>query len=102
MKPGPFTTASLVANALSLGPHWIYNLSKIARLYPEGVVAFTDPQSDFHPNRKAGDPGLKAMPCGGCAANPGSVGMNPTVLPRINPFPFLIRSRVASAPCRLR
>ncbi len=55
MTPGPFTTASLVADALSLGPHWIYNPSKIARLYPQGVVAFTDPQSDFHPNRKAGD-----------------------------------------------
>ncbi len=55
MTPGPFTTASLVADALSLGPHWIYNPSKIARLYPEGVVAFTDPQSDFHPNRKAGE-----------------------------------------------
>ncbi len=55
MKPGPYTTASLIADALSLGPHWIYNPAKIARLYPDGVRAFSDPQSDFHPNRKAGE-----------------------------------------------
>ncbi len=55
MKFEPFTTASLVADALSLGPHWIYNPAKIARLYPDGVRAFTDPQSGFHSNRKAGE-----------------------------------------------
>ena len=55
MKPGPFTTASLVADALSLGPHWIYNATKIARLYPNGVHVFTDPQTAFHSKRKAGE-----------------------------------------------
>lgn len=50
----PYTHAALVADALSLGPHWIYNQSKIARLYPDGVTDFTDPGSQYHPNRKAG------------------------------------------------
>ena len=50
----PYTHAALVADALSLGPHWIYNQSKIARLYPDGVTDFTDPESQYHPNRKAG------------------------------------------------
>ncbi len=49
-----YLQASLVSDALSLGSHWIYNQGKLARLYPEGVFQFDDPQSNFHPNRKAG------------------------------------------------
>lgn len=47
--------ASFLADALSLGPHWIYNQAKVARLYPDGVRDFDDPRSNFHPNRRAGD-----------------------------------------------
>ncbi|PSW15792.1 hypothetical protein C9J01_01895 [Photobacterium rosenbergii] len=49
-----FTTAALAADALALGPHWIYNPSKLKRLYPNGVYALTDPKSAYHPNRRAG------------------------------------------------
>lgn len=51
----PYTHAALVADAISLGPHWVYNQSKIARLYPDGVTEFTDPASQYHPNRKSGE-----------------------------------------------
>ncbi|MGJ8633507.1 MAG: alpha/beta fold hydrolase [Luteolibacter sp.] len=50
-----FYRAALVADALSLGPHWVYNQGKLARVYPEGVRIFTDPQSAYHPKRKAGE-----------------------------------------------
>ena len=46
--------AAFLADALSLGSHWIYNQGKIARLYPEGVTDFDDPHSKYHPNRKKG------------------------------------------------
>ncbi len=46
--------AALVADALSLGSHWVYNQGKLARLYPDGVTALTDPGSSYHPKRKAG------------------------------------------------
>lgn len=49
-----YLQASLVSDALSLGSHWIYNQGKIARLYPNGVSQFTDPGSNYHPNRTAG------------------------------------------------
>ncbi|MFT5836816.1 MAG: fermentation-respiration switch protein FrsA (DUF1100 family)/ADP-ribosylglycohydrolase [Candidatus Azotimanducaceae bacterium] len=49
-----YLQAALVSDALSLGSHWIYNQGKLARLYPEGVHQFTDPGSNYHPNRKAG------------------------------------------------
>ena len=49
-----YLQAALVSDALSLGPHWIYNQGKIARLYPDGVHQFDDPKSSYHPNRKAG------------------------------------------------
>ncbi|MDA7920698.1 ADP-ribosylglycohydrolase family protein [Verrucomicrobiales bacterium] len=50
-----FTRAAVVADALSLGAHWIYDQSQIASLFPEGVTAFADPVSPYHPNRKAGE-----------------------------------------------
>lgn len=49
-----YLQASLVSDALSLGSHWVYNQGKLARLYPEGVHQFTNPASNYHPNRKAG------------------------------------------------
>ena len=49
-----FTQQALAADALSLGPHWVYSQSKLAALYPDGVRAPTDPQSQYHPNRQSG------------------------------------------------
>ncbi len=46
--------AAFLADALSLGPHWIYNQGKIARLYPDGIDEFDEPRSNYHPNRKKG------------------------------------------------
>mgnify|MGYP005844855333 CR=1 FL=1 len=53
MKPNYFH-AALAADALSLGPHWVYDQEKLAQLYPKGITGFSDPVSDYHPNRKAG------------------------------------------------
>ena len=49
-----YTKAALVADALSLGPHWIYNPGKLTRLYPHGIYALTDPASQYHPHKQAG------------------------------------------------
>ena len=46
--------AAFLADALSLGSHWIYNQGKLTRLYPEGVHDFDNPHSNYHPNRKKG------------------------------------------------
>ena len=46
--------AAFLADALTLGPHWIYNQGKIARLYPDGIQEFDDPRSNYHPNRTKG------------------------------------------------
>ncbi len=47
--------ASFAADSLSLGPHWIYNQSKVARLYPAQTIEFDDPRSEYHPHRSAGE-----------------------------------------------
>ncbi len=49
-----YTKAALVADALNLGPHWVYNQDKLARIYSDGVYTLTDPASSYHPNRSAG------------------------------------------------
>ncbi len=46
---------SLAADALGLGPHWIYNQSKINRLYPDGLRRYDAPKSEYHPGKAAGD-----------------------------------------------
>lgn len=46
---------SLCADALALGSHWIYNPTKIERLYPEGARHFDDPHTQYHPGKSAGD-----------------------------------------------
>ena len=50
----PYLKAALVADALNLGSHWVYNQGKIARLYPDGVKQLTDPASNYHEGKKAG------------------------------------------------
>lgn len=47
--------SALVADALNLGPHWIYNQSKLKSKYPNGVFTSTAPLSPYHPNKQAGD-----------------------------------------------
>lgn len=46
---------ALAADALCLGPHWIYNQDKIARLYPDGIRRYDAPKSQYHPGKTAGD-----------------------------------------------
>lgn len=47
--------AALTADALSLGPHWIYDQSALASAYPEGVDHLSAPLSKYHPGKSAGD-----------------------------------------------
>ncbi|MGD9418006.1 MAG: alpha/beta fold hydrolase [Verrucomicrobiota bacterium JB025] len=47
--------SSLVADSLCLGPHWIYDTSKIDCLYPDGIDRLDAPHSDYHPGKSAGD-----------------------------------------------
>ncbi|MDF1657339.1 MAG: ADP-ribosylglycohydrolase family protein [Verrucomicrobiales bacterium] len=47
--------AALTADALNLGPHWVYNQAVLASAYPKGVSILTDPLSKYHPGKAAGD-----------------------------------------------
>lgn len=47
--------AALTADALNLGPHWIYDQSALTNAYPEGVQQLTNPLSSYHPGKTAGD-----------------------------------------------
>jgi len=49
-----FTKTVLVADALNLGSHWVYDQAKLATLYSKGLTEFTSPNSPYHPNRVAG------------------------------------------------
>jgi len=51
----PYLKATLVADSLSLGPHWVYNQDKLARSYPNGVISLTPPLSQYHGSKVAGD-----------------------------------------------
>ncbi len=52
---GNYLEAALVADSLSLGPHWVYDQDEILRAFPEGVGEFADPMSEYHPQRSAGE-----------------------------------------------
>lgn len=45
---------SFIGDALSLGPHWIYQQSEITRK-AGNITGYLDPMSDYHPGKKAGD-----------------------------------------------
>ena len=46
----------LVGDAAALGTHWIYNLSELAAVYPEGVDGFEEPkEGHYHFGKKPGD-----------------------------------------------
>jgi len=49
-----YTNLAIKADALCLGPHWIYDQDQLTQAYPTGVHAPSDPLSPYHPNRKAG------------------------------------------------
>ena len=46
---------SFFADALALGPHWIYDPAKIASWYPGGIRSYDAPRSAYHPGKDAGD-----------------------------------------------
>lgn len=45
---------AFLGDAISLGPHWIYDQEEIARKIPH-PDRFNDPVSKYHPGKKAGD-----------------------------------------------
>ncbi|MEM6916296.1 MAG: ADP-ribosylglycohydrolase family protein, partial [Verrucomicrobiota bacterium] len=47
--------AALTADALNLGPHWVYDQPSLSKTYPEGVHQVSDPLSKYHPDKRAGD-----------------------------------------------
>lgn len=55
MTARDFILPSFFGDALALGPHWIYDASKIAGLYPGGIREYDDPRSSYHPGKSAGD-----------------------------------------------
>jgi ADP-ribosylglycohydrolase len=50
-----FLKTALVADALSLGAHWIYDQEEIVEAFPKGVRKFSDPMADYHGAKRAGD-----------------------------------------------
>ncbi len=50
-----FFHAALVADALSLGAHWVYDQEEIVECFPKGVRKFSDPMTEYHETKKAGD-----------------------------------------------
>lgn len=46
---------ALAADALCLGPHWIYSQRQLASIYPNGIEQFDSPRSSYHPGKTAGD-----------------------------------------------
>ena len=45
---------SLVADALSLGSHWIYSQREIAEKFGD-ITGYSDPATSYHPGKQAGD-----------------------------------------------
>lgn len=50
-----FYHSALVADSLSLGPHWIYEQDEIGEAFPKGIRKFRDPLAEYHAGKKAGD-----------------------------------------------
>lgn len=46
--------SSLIADALSLGPHWIYDQTEIAQTFAS-VLDYQGPATAYHPGKRAGD-----------------------------------------------
>ncbi|MGJ8643515.1 MAG: ADP-ribosylglycohydrolase family protein [Luteolibacter sp.] len=50
-----FFHAALVADSLSLGAHWVYDQEEIAEAFPSGISNLTEPLSEYHKTKRAGD-----------------------------------------------
>jgi ADP-ribosylglycohydrolase len=50
-----FLFPAFAADALCLGPHWIYDSTEIARLYGLGLNRYDAPHSKYHPGKRAGN-----------------------------------------------
>lgn len=46
---------SFLADALSLGPHWIYDAEELKNFYPGGLNEYDRPRSSYHAGKSAGD-----------------------------------------------
>jgi len=55
IPPRHLVVPSLAADALCLGPHWIYDREEIRRHYPDGISRLDAPRSKYHPQKRAGD-----------------------------------------------
>lgn len=55
MTARDFILPSFFGDALALGPHWIYDDTKITGLYPGGIREYDDPRSSYHPGKSAGN-----------------------------------------------
>jgi ADP-ribosylglycohydrolase len=50
-----FILPAFCADALALGPHWVYDTAAIAGWYPGGIMDYDAPRSSYHPGKRAGD-----------------------------------------------
>ncbi|MEP4077111.1 ADP-ribosylglycohydrolase family protein [Haloferula sp.] len=55
MTPRDLIFSSFYADAISLGPHWIYDGDEIEKLYPSGLTKYDKPRSPYHVGKSAGD-----------------------------------------------
>ncbi|MGB6223401.1 ADP-ribosylglycohydrolase family protein [Haloferula sp.] len=55
MTPRDLILPSFFADALALGPHWIYDAEEIRSLYPSGLSNYDKPHSSYHQGKSAGD-----------------------------------------------
>jgi ADP-ribosylglycohydrolase len=53
--PADLLLPAFAADALCLGPHWIYDAAEIRRLYASGLNRYDAPHSKYHPGKRAGD-----------------------------------------------
>ena len=56
--------ASLAADALALGAHWIYDTDKIAREIGRVERLLPPPPGSYHAGKGRGDTGDRVAPCG--------------------------------------
>lgn len=55
MTSHDLTLSSFFADAISLGPHWIYDSNEIEKLYPNGLNHYDDSRSPYHSGKTAGE-----------------------------------------------
>jgi ADP-ribosylglycohydrolase len=55
IKRKDLVKAVFIADALSLGSHWVYSTDQIAERYTNTIEKYTEPKSKFHEGKEAGD-----------------------------------------------